>query len=280
MDLLGREDIDVIGIYTPDRLHVEQILQALDAGKHVVVTKPMVNTVEEAEQVVAAVRKTGKKLLVGETIRFNLTNMAIREMVDGGKIGDPVFVEAHYLHDMRPVIARTSWRSDPMDKRFLVGNACHPIDHVLWFGGDAEEVSAYANDGGILEGREGYNNFVVNIQFKNGMIGRVLGLYGMVHPPVPMEDFMICGTKGSITKQKYTLDTPDGVKTYDLEVPPDEYAGHGGQVVRYMVHLEDCILNDKEPLVDAVQGAKTTALSHAGLESIETRKSVKVRTDF
>ena len=278
--LLARDDIHIIGVYTPDRLHAEHILKALDAGKHVVVTKPMVNTMEEAEQVVAAVRKTGLKLLVGETVRFDVRNMAIRKMVDDGRIGDPTFVEAHYIHDMRPVIARTPWRNDPMDKRFLVGSACHPIDHVLWFGGEAEEVSAYANDSGMLEGRPAHNNFVLNIRFKNGMIGRVLGLYGVVHPPLPMEDFMVCGTKGTITKQKYTLDTPNGVETHGLETPPDEYAGHGGQVVRYLLHLEDCIVNDRPPLVDAVQGAKTTAVSYAGIESIETRKSVKVRTDF
>ena len=278
--LLARDDIHIIGVYTPDRLHAEHILKALDAGKHVVVTKPMVNTMEEAEQVVAAVRKTGLKLLVGETVRFDVRNMAIRKMVDDGRIGDPIFVEAHYIHDMRPVIARTPWRNDPMDKRFLVGSACHPIDHVLWFGGDAAEVSAYGNDGGTLADRPGDNNFVVNVKFRNGMIGRVLGLYGVVHPPRPMEDFMVCGTHGAITKSQYTTDTPEGVETHALEVPPDEYAGHGGQVVRYMFHLEDCIRNDKQPLVDAVQGAKTTAVSYAALESIETGRSTAVQTEF
>lgn len=279
-ELISRDDIHVIGVYTPDKLHCDQVLKALDAGKHVVVTKPMVNTIEEAEQVVAAVRKTGKKLLVGETVRFNLANMAAKDLVDSGKIGDPIFVEAHYIHDMRPVIARTPWRNDPMNKRFLVGSACHAIDHVMWLAGDVDEVSAYANDGGTLRGREGFNNFVVNLKFKNGVIGRVLGLYGVVHPPLPMAGFGICCTKGAVFGRKYSLDTPDGVAQHDLEVPQDEYAGHGGEVVRYMRHFEDCILNDRQPMVDAVQGARTTAVSYAGLESIETGRSVKARTDF
>ena len=278
--LLGREDIDIIGVYSPDTLHCEQILKALDAGKHVVVTKPMVNTIEEAEKVVAAVRRAGKKLLVGETVRFDVRNMAAKELVDSGRIGDPIFVEAHYIHDMRPVIAKTPWRNDPMNKRFLVGSACHPIDHVMWFGGEVTEVSAFGQDSGLLEGRAALNNFVLNLTFSSGAIGRVLGLYGVVHPPLPMEDFGICCTGGSIAGSKYTVDAPDGVTEHELEVASDPYAGHGGQTVRYMKHLEDCIVNDSDPLVDAVQGARTTAVSTAALESIETGRSVVARMEF
>jgi predicted dehydrogenase len=278
--LLGRDGIDIIGVYTPDALHCEQILAALDAGKHVVATKPMVNTVEEAEAVVAAVRRTGLKLLVGETVRFNVRNMAAKALVDSGRIGDPLFVEAHYVHDMRPVIAKTPWRDDPLNKRFLVGSACHPIDHVMWFGGEVAEVSAFGQDSGLLEGRVALNNFVLNLTFTSGAIGRVLGLYGVVHPPLPMEGFGICCTRGSIAGPRYTVDSPEGVTEHELEVAPDPYAGHGGQTVRYMKHLEDCIVHDKEPMVDAVQGARTTAVSYAALESIETGRSVVARMVF
>ncbi len=278
--LLDRDDIDIIGVYSPDALHCEQILQALGAGKHVVVTKPMVNTIEEAEEVVAAVRRTGKKLLVGETVRFNVRNMAAKALVDSGRIGSPVFVEAHYIHDMRPVIAKTPWRDDPMNKRFLVGSACHPIDHVMWFGGEVAEVSAFGHDSGLLEGRAALNNFVLNLTFTSGAIGRVLGLYGVVHPPLPMEYFGICCTGGSIAGSKYTVDGPDGVTEHELEVSDDPYVGHGGQTVRYMKHLEDCIVNEEEPVVDAVQGARTTAVSTAAQESIDTGRSVVARMDF
>ena len=68
-ELVSLPDVDIIGIYTPGPLHAEQIIAALDAGKHVMVTKSMVYTMEEAERVVEAVDRTGLVLLVTQTMR-------------------------------------------------------------------------------------------------------------------------------------------------------------------------------------------------------------------
>ena len=285
-ELVKRDDIDIVAIYTPDKLHCEQVLKALHAGKHVVVTKPMVNTMDEVEQVVAAVRETGKKLLVGETFHFDLPNVAARRLVDSGKLGDVIYVQASYIHDMRPVIAERPWRLDPTNKMWMVGSICHPFDYVMWLGGDVDEVSAYANDGGTLEGRKGHNNYVINLKFKNGVIGHVLGLFGVIHPPAGTAPFAVYCTKGSIVGQRYTIDTPGaphGVQQFDVEgVLEDDQTdlGHTNSVRRYMKHMADCILNDKTPCCDVIVGAKTAAVSWAALESIETGKSVKVRNEF
>jgi len=286
-EVLARDDVHIIGIYTPDSLHAEMILQALDAGKHVVVTKPMVNTMEEVEQVVAAVRKSGKKLLVGETVHFDLPNVAAKRLVDSGRIGKPIFIQSSYIHDIRPVIAERPWRLDPTNKIWLVGSVCHPLDFQMWFGGDVDEVSAYANDGGTIAGRKGANNFIVNLKFKEGAIGRVLGLYGVVHPPQGCSPSSVFCTKGSIVGRKYTVDSPGsphGVQEFDLEIDERDddksQKGHAPSVNRYLKHLEDCILNDKTPCCDVIVGAKTTAISWAAQESIDTGRSVKVRNEF
>ena len=59
--LVERPDVDVVAIYSPDHLHAEHCLAALAAGKHVICTKPMVTSLEDARQVVSAVRRSGKK---------------------------------------------------------------------------------------------------------------------------------------------------------------------------------------------------------------------------
>ncbi len=286
-EVVARDDVDIIAIYTPDKLHAEMVLKSLRAGKHVAVTKPMVNTMEEVEQVVAAVRETGKKLIVGETYHFDLPNVAAKQLVDSGKIGQPIFIQSSYIHDMRPVIAERPWRLDPTNKIWLVGSVCHPIDYQLWFGGDVEEVSAYANDGGTIAGRRGLNNFIVNLRFKGGAIGRVLGLYGVVHPPAGCAPFSVFCSKGSIVGRKYTVDSPGsphGVEEFELTIPEadddNSYKGHTNSVMRYLKHLEDCIVNDKTPCCDVIVGAKTAAVSWAAQESIDTGRSVKVRNDF
>ena len=67
-ELVDRDDIDIVGIYTPGPLHCEHIVAALEAGKHVMVTKSMVYTMEEVERVVDAVDRTGQVLLVGKAL--------------------------------------------------------------------------------------------------------------------------------------------------------------------------------------------------------------------
>src|SRR5690349_21809826 len=64
-ELLARDDVDIVAIYTPDALHGEHIAQAFEAGKHVICTKPLVNSLEDARRILAAGRRTGRRLLVG-----------------------------------------------------------------------------------------------------------------------------------------------------------------------------------------------------------------------
>src|SRR5437899_2168274 len=83
--LLERRDVEIVAIYTPDHLHCEQILRALDAGRHVLVTKPMTVGDEESARVVAAARRTGKMVMVAQTQRFVPFHRAVRRLVDLGE---------------------------------------------------------------------------------------------------------------------------------------------------------------------------------------------------
>ncbi len=279
--LLERRDIEAVAIYTPDQLHCDQILMALEAGKHVVVTKPMVNTLDEARKVIETVRRSGRKLLVGQTRRFEPSLMAAKALFDRGTLGDAVFVQAGYVHDMRPVLARTDWRKDPANKIWLVGAACHPLDLVQWFAGDVAEVSAIANEGGSLRGRPGPHNFSLNLLFKNGAIGRVVALFGVIHPDGDLTPFTLCGTRGSLVGMRYTVARPPhGYEAFDLEVPEAEGAGHGGETVRCLRHFADCLEHGRPPLIDATRAARTVAVGHAAMKALETGRAEKVLSDF
>ena len=280
--LVQRDDSEVIAVYSPDHLHCQHILAALAEGKHVIVTKPMVNTMEEAEQVVAAVQQSGKKQLVAQTQRFRPEHLAARDLLDRGELGDLIFLQTSYVHDMRPVLATPGrdWRKDPAKKDWLVGAACHAIDLALWFGGDVAEVSAYANSGGVLDGREGDNNFVINLRFTNGAIGRILALFSVVRPPPGLGVLGLCGTRGSIAGTRVSLDTAEGVVESELAVDAALAKGHGGETKRILKHLQDCILNDAAPMVDAVQAARTLAVALAVRDSIRTGASVRFRLEY
>ena len=131
-ELVARDDLDIIGIYTPGPLHSEQILKALDAGKHVMVTKSMVYTMAEVEAVVEAVDRSGLVLLVTQTMRGRYDLMEAKRACDAGEIGELFLGEAHYIHDLRPVYDYSPWRLT-MPQDLILGGACHPIDLLRWF---------------------------------------------------------------------------------------------------------------------------------------------------
>ncbi|MBX3011314.1 MAG: Gfo/Idh/MocA family oxidoreductase [Caldilineaceae bacterium] len=275
--LLARPDIQVVGIYSPDHLHMAQIEAAAQAGKHIICTKPMVVSLAEARRTIEVVRHAGIKFLVGQTCRFTPAFQAAKKLYDDGDLGRPLFAEAHYVHDMRPVFDRTPWRYEaPQD--VLYGGACHPIDLLCWFLGDVEEVFVYASRSGMDERSpaDTPDNFLINLRFQSGVIARVLAVFGLVEPPLPMLGLGIYGDKGSMINEKVVLDKLEGQPTLELKFPKE--AGHGREVWRYMRHFEECIIEDKRPLIDEVAGAKVIATAAACWESIRTGLPAKVAT--
>ena len=106
-ELVRRDDVDVVGIYSPGPIHAPQILAALDAGKHVMVTKSMVYSMEEVERVVEAVDRTGLVLLVTQTMRGDAKHMEAKRLCDSGLLGELFLGEATYIHDLRPLYVST-----------------------------------------------------------------------------------------------------------------------------------------------------------------------------
>jgi len=280
-ELIGRPDVDAVAIYSPDQLHFPMIREALLAGKDVVVTKPMVVSSEESEQVLALLRQTGRTLLVGETSRFDRRALAARRLVDDGDLGRLIFGETHYVHDMRTVFDKTPWRyQEPNPKDFPIGSMCHPIALLMMFLGDAEEVTAYAVNGGIdpRYPADRPDTYLVIVRFQNGSIGRILGAFGLVHPPLPMESLSLFGTKGSLVNHEVILDKLPGHPVLKLEYR--EEAGHGGQVQRYMEEFARCLRDGSASSSPALDGAKTVAVGEAIKDSVRTGEPVRVRTEF
>ena len=290
-DLLSKDDIQVIIVFTPDHLHARHVTDSLNAGKHVVVTKPMVTNLEDALEIVKLTDKTGLKFLVGETCRFYTTFVALRKMYDDGDLGDLIFGEAHYVHDLRDIIPLTPWRIEvPQD--FMYGGCCHPVDSLVWFFGEAEEVQAYGIKSGVNPTYPLEDTYLINIKFANGKLARVMGAYGLVHPPIPMMGLNIYGTKGSAvadfhdfapTQMRVVLDKLDTRPALKMDTPADLKGayGQGDAVRRYMKNFEDCLVNNGKSAIDAREGARTIAILSAAWESIRNGgKPAKVFKDF
>ena len=290
-ELVQCEDISVIAIYSPDHLHAEHCVAAIEAGKHVICTKPMVTTLADAQQLVDLVREHKVKFLVGQSMRFDLQFLTMKRFLDDGDLGDIMLADAYYVHDMREVYDFTPWRlHEPQDLMF--GGVVHPVDLLRCLLGDVDEVHAYGTKGLLTPEYPIKNNFFLNLKFKSGQIARAMGLYDIVHPPMPMQQISVFGSKGTVIGDftdnkeghvKLMLDKMATREPFEVTCPPEidtSVYGHGQTVIRYMRHFQQCLEEDLEPSPNVVDGAKSIAVGAAAWESIESGQPVKVFNEF
>ncbi|NYE03425.1 putative dehydrogenase [Bacillus niacini] len=146
-ELLKRQDIDAIAILSPDYLHEEHAVAALQAGKHVYCEKPLAITPEGCDRVLDEAQKSGKHLMIGFNMRYMSMYQTMKEIIDSGVIGDikAVWVRHfvglggyYYYHDWHGTAANTT--------SLLLQKASHDIDVIHWLTGSyATKVSAFGS---------------------------------------------------------------------------------------------------------------------------------------
>jgi len=248
----------------------------------------MVTSLEAARELVQAVRQSGRKFLVGQTMRFDRQFLTLRHFVERGDLGKLRVAHAHYVHDMRPIYQLTPWRLKvPQD--LMYGGIVHVADILRSFCGEVTEVHAFANHGTLTPEYPMEDNYLLNLRFESGVIGQGVGLYGLVHPPMPMMQVSLFGTGGSAISDftdnepgtlRVTLDALPVHEPLVMQFPPEKDTsiyGHGQTVIRYMRHFQHCLDEDLEPSPNVVEGAKAVAVGAAAWESVRSGKAVPVR---
>ncbi|MZQ86096.1 gfo/Idh/MocA family oxidoreductase [Paenibacillus sp. 5J-6] len=291
LQMFSREDIDIVAIYTPDQLHLAHIEACFRAGKHVICTKPLVNSLAEARQVMqltAAYPHT--KLMVGQSSRFFGPMQEQRKAFEAGRLGPISFMETHYVHDMRWFYGNRPWA---MEGGFDLLFACysHPIDLIKWYMGEVEEVSAYASRSLIAEQADfqGNDTFIINLKFTSGRIGRVLGLYGLEQPHQcrPWIEVAAYGTLGTFIAKypqleavvKYKGEHEHVASYFEDTYHYFQFEGvnhHAGEFVNYTEHFARCLTEGTSAQPDAADGFTTIATLEAIRASIQRGVPVRV----
>ena len=94
-EMIADADIDIVSICTPSGMHADMAIRAMEAGKHVVIEKPMEVTLEACDRMIAAEARTGKKLTVISQHRFDAATLLVKEAIDSGKLGKIVLADAY-----------------------------------------------------------------------------------------------------------------------------------------------------------------------------------------
>jgi predicted dehydrogenase len=280
----GRDEVQVISICTPDHLHADQAIAALEAGKHVLCEKPMCTTVEDAQRMVAAVRRSGKQLMVGMCYRFIPLSRAIYAAYRRGDVGDVFLADGNYRSSLGSLKEKTPWRFDPKQPQdILLGGTCHPLDMLRWIMDvTVEEVHGFANH--MSEPLYTIDDcYSVHCKFSNGTIGRICAMSGArAHTP-DSSGVSLWGTKGTIWDGRIYADGRREPIDLREGAPPLSYSVHSSFGLPWgdeIAHFVECVQEGWPPMVDVVHGAQTVAALCAGIESARTGKPVRPQQEF
>ena len=197
LDEVLRDDrVDIVDVTGPSHVHAQQGIAAAEAGKHVLVEKPMALTVEENRALRDAVAKAGVKSLASFVSRWSPEVAIIKSLLTSGAIGQLFYVEVDYWHGLGP--SHHAWELHSKKKTggsaMLLGG-CHAVDAVRWFAGDeVAEVTAVSNNTkGLFE----YDaNVVAVMKFRGGIIGKTSALFDCEMPYQMNID--LAGTEGTL----------------------------------------------------------------------------------
>jgi UDP-N-acetyl-2-amino-2-deoxyglucuronate dehydrogenase len=280
-ELLADPAVDAVAVATESGLHAKICLEAIGAGKHVLVEKPMALSVQDCRRLVAAAEEQGVKLGVCHQNRFNPPIQKLRRAVEAGRMGRLINGTAAIRWNRNQDYYRQApWRGTwAMDGGTLMNQCIHNIDLLQWMlGGEVESV--YAQTGTFLRDIEAEDFGALVIRFKGGTIGIVEGS-ACVYPTNLEETLNIFGETGTVCIGGLAVNkitnwqvAGDDSGIADACAPdPDSVYGSGHKPL----YRDFCqaVINNTRPYIDGREGMKAVEIILAAYKS--QRDGVAVR---
>jgi len=288
-ELLALADVDAVYIATPNYLHKEQTIAAARAGKHVLVEKPFAMTIAEGEEMIAACRDSGVKLMAGYLMRFHAHHCRLKEMIEVGDLGQIVFGRAQ-LTCWYPDIPG-AWRQDLSlgGGGALMDMGTHCLDLLEMLMGRIAGLVAFSSTLSFEYAIE--DSATVLLEFESGAQG-VVDVNFNVPDQAAQNVLEIRGTRGAVMADHTIGQDAGGNMTAYLLKETGGYdaaqvreGGSIGQPVEvepvntYQAEVEhfcDCIENDREPLIGGAEALRVLRLALLAYESARLGRVILV----
>ena len=285
-EVLACEDVEAVVVALPNYLHAPVSVAALRAGKHVLCEKPMARTLSEAEEMAAASRQSGRKLMVHFNYRFTPAAMALHEVTQSGRLGQ-VYHARSWWHRTRGIPGLGGWftRKECSGGGPLVDLGVHRLDLALWLMGYPRPAAVTAAThnylGKAIAARAGAEFDVEDmatafIRFADGAT-LVLEASWAANGELPEEMWtQVYGTQAGIIHRNVA-------GRYEFEALLfAEQGGHYGPapltlppaVETPQEHFARCLIEGREPLVTLEQALTTMRIIDAAYRSAERRQEV------
>ncbi len=277
--VVKRDDIHLVIVATPHDRHTPYVVEAADAGKHVIVEKPVALTRDEVRRQCDAVRRAGVKSLVGFVLHWNPLLKTVDHLIEQEVFGNIFMIEVDYFH--RIWLGSEHWLGTAKQGgTSMLAAGCHAVDALRWFArSDILEVSAYnVRTENPLE-YTGTTNAIV--RFEDGKTGRVTSCFDAQMPY--RFNIGIYGTEGTLRNSEIFAPGLFPGQTDFAKIPvvlPDsgDVAHHPFQ--GEVSHMLDCLEHDRTPFPDLDDAAHTMDVCFAADLSAESGEPVGIYANY
>lgn len=278
--LVKEGEVDALVISTPNALHAPEAIEALLAGIHIMVEKPMAMNAAESQEMLEASRASGSVLMVAHCWRFDEEVLWLKQQIDSGKMGKIVRTKGCGVH--------VHWGpSGWFTQAKLAGGGAmadmgiHALDTARFLLGDPLPLSVYAHMGTYYGKYDVDDTGTVIVNWDNGATSTIESGWWQPHADGPEASTQLYGETGFGQLFPTFLRVPDAesnsVKTIESGFPLSRDP-HCPQIMydRQMAYFVDCIRNRKTPIPGGLEGLINMKVIDAAYESARTGKVVEI----
>jgi predicted dehydrogenase len=273
-ELLAEPEVEAVYVATPNALHAEQVVACLEAGKHVLVDKPMATTGRDARQMVEAAKRSKRTLSVMFQMRHHPANQQLKQLIEEGSLGSLSLMRAHMGFWFPPAEV---WRHE----RELAGGgavmdlAPHGVDLLRFLAGDIVEVTATTANVQFHYDVEDLG--LATLRFAAGAVGRLDVSYCSHEYGGRLEVF---GSEASVVIDgslqqigDYRLWYRRGKTDQPAQIVEGQF---DGCYVSAIEEFCDAVLQERHPAITAADGLAAVEVVEAIYESAETNRPVSL----
>jgi predicted dehydrogenase len=287
-EMLKRDDIHAVSVCTPNFLHKQPTIDALEAGKHVLVEKPLAINAAEGREMVAAARRTGKKLQAGLNNRFGSGPQALKRFIQAGELGEIYYARSQALRRRGIPSWGVFTQKEKQGGGPLIDIGVHILDLTLWLMGHPKPIAAsgqvytkFGKRGDILGlmGQWDPKSFTVEdfgvgfIRFQNGATLTLETSFAGNQEQRDLFNCEIFGTEGGCTLSPLKMFFERNQTLIDATpVFLPQVHTHQAEIRSFI----EAIRNDTEPAVTAEEGLMVTEILDAIYRSAEEGREVRI----
>ncbi len=298
-EMLKKADIDAVTICTSHDQHEPMVIAAAEAGKHILLEKPMGRNMAECRNMISAADKAGVIFMVGHDLRFLPHTLGIKQLIDSRELGEVRVTRCSLIMDMPGGFGKKHWLNDGeiSGGGILLSGVIHQVDLMRYYIGNIKSVMGLCKSiqPEYINGAEDYA--CAAVEYENGAIGDVLGIatptrceYGL--------SYTIYGDKGTVistsenAKSRVEQFGPAKASSVsrDSKAPGSQkifarfepvapvYKGlvNDNPFINEIVHFYECCNNGTEPITSARDNLETVKVIFGIYESSMTGKKVEL----